>query len=89
MAYDDRRQAQEDLDHLCEIAAKVNLFRNSVASIAAVMRNPIDMDDFNGMLTDMMADIDRLSRRAINDAMDGYDTAERMSDLADFRKRVL
>ena len=89
MDYDDRRQAQEDLDHLCEIAAKVSLFRNSVASIAAAMRNPIDMDDFNGMLTDMMTDVTASASRAINDAMDGYDTAERMSDLADFHARVL
>jgi len=89
MYYDDRHQAQEDLDHLCEIAAKVQLFRNSVASIAAVMRHPIDLDDFDNMLTDMMTDVTASASRAINDAMDGYDTAQRMSDLADFHARIL
>ena len=89
MYYDDRHQAQEDLDHLCEIAAKVSLFRNSVASIAAEMRNPIDLDDFNNMLTYMMTDVTASASRSINGAMDGYDTAERMSDLADFHARIL
>ena len=93
MTYDTRQQAQDDMELICEIRAAFRGFSHIIASHAARMNAPFDMDDFRGALSNLHGDTLGKAELAIQSAMDAFDAAEyareTASDRADYQKRVL
>lgn len=93
MCYADRKQAQADLEHLCEIAAAVRIFKDRVASIAAAMSNPIDIDFLSGAIDDVVSDATAGVSSTITNEMDAFDASRYLdefnADRANYHARVL